>query len=196
MAGGAAALRSLRFARLIEDMPTSRIRSAAQGYVELEGRALPLDGQPVLAPLTQRPCVWWRYRIQKKIERGDRRNRRRSWETVNRGQSASPFILDDGTGTCEVQPDGAEIVATEATTWYGATPWPAPGPAAGGNAWLDGGGPYRYYEERLYEHERIYALGDFRSDASAAEDGLHEQHVELLAAWKRDQTTLIARFDA
>ena len=42
VAGGGAALRWVRKARTIEDMPTSRIRSAAQGYVELAGRALPL----------------------------------------------------------------------------------------------------------------------------------------------------------
>ena len=34
---------------------------------------------------------------------------------------------------------------------------------------LGGGRDYRYVEERIYEHERLYALGDFRSSAAAAE---------------------------
>jgi len=68
--GGWLAFRSLHIARLIEDTPTSRIRSAAQGYVELAGRCRPLDGTQNLAPLTQRPCVWWSYRIQQKAESG------------------------------------------------------------------------------------------------------------------------------
>ena len=59
VAGGAAALRWLKIARLIEDTPTSRIRSAAQGYVELAGNGLPLPATKNPAPLTQRPCTWW-----------------------------------------------------------------------------------------------------------------------------------------
>lgn len=43
--------RQLHRARLIEDTPTSRIRSAAQGYAELEGRAVAL-GDPLYAPLS------------------------------------------------------------------------------------------------------------------------------------------------
>ena len=80
--GGVAALRSLRIARLIEDTPTSRIRSAAQGYVELSGRGLPLQGTANLAPLTQRPCVWWRYRISRRAEDGDSNSRRQRWERI------------------------------------------------------------------------------------------------------------------
>ena len=83
--GGAAALRWLRVARLIEDTPTSRVRSAAQGYVELAGRGLPLDGTKNPAPLTQRPCVWWRYRISKKTEHGSGSGRRKAWKTVASG---------------------------------------------------------------------------------------------------------------
>ena len=68
--GGWFALRWLHVARMIEDTPTSRIRSAAQGYVELGGRCRALDGTQNLAPLTQRPCVWWRCRIQQTVESG------------------------------------------------------------------------------------------------------------------------------
>lgn len=197
VAGGAAALRWIRKARLIEDTPTSRIRSAAQGYVELAGRALPLADTQNLAPLTQRPCVWWRYRISKKVESGSGKNRRQRWQTVASGRSSLPFLLDDGTGQCIVKPDGAEIVTTEATTWYGATPWPT-SPPGGTNAaaWLmSSGRDYRYAEERIYEHERVHALGDFRSSASTAERDLQAEQAALLAEWKQDQPGLVQRFD-
>jgi hypothetical protein len=197
IAGGAAALRWIRIARLIEDTPTSRIRSAAQGYVELGGRALPLDGTHNPAPLTQRPCVWWRYRISKKVEHGTGKSRRQSWQTVSSGTSAVPFLLDDDTGRCLVKPDGAEIVTTESTTWYGDTPWPAAAPGASAKPWLiSGGRNYRYVEERIYEHERLYALGDFVSTASNAERDLQAAQAALLAEWKQDQPALLGRFDA
>jgi hypothetical protein len=198
LAGGIAAMRSIRIARLIEDTPTSRVRSAAQGYVELAGRALPLPDTQNLAPLTQRPCVWWRYRISRKVEGGGGRNRRQRWRTVASGRSSVPFLLDDGTGTCIVKPDGAEIVTTETTTWYGDSPWPAPGGPGGRDAaaWLmSSGRDYRYVEERIYEHEQVYALGDFRSSASNAEQDLQSEQAALLSEWKQDQTALLGRFD-
>jgi hypothetical protein len=196
VAGGVAALRSLKLARLIEDTPTSRIRSAAQGYVELEGRVSPLAGAQNVAPLTQRPCVWWRYRIAKKVESGSTKHRRGSWQTVASGRSSVPFVLDDGTGECIVKTDGAEIIVTESTTWYGSTPWPTSAPGADSRAWLGGGRDYRYHEERIYEHERVYALGDFRSTRSDAESDLQAQQATLLSEWKQDQPALLERFDA
>jgi hypothetical protein len=198
VAGGAAALRWIRIARLIEDTPTSRVRSAAQGYVELSGRALPLPDTRNLAPLTQRPCVWWRYRISKKVESGSGKHRRQRWQTVASGRSSVPFLLDDETGTCIVKPDGAEIVTTETTTWYGSTPWPAEGGPGGRNAaaWLlSGGRDYRYVEERIYEHEKVYALGEFRSSAANAEHDLQAEQAALLSEWKQDQPALLRRFD-
>ena len=195
--GGVAAMRSLRFARLIEDTPTSRVRSAAQGYVELDGRAAPLPGTSNLAPLTQRPCVWWSYRVAKKVESGSAKHRRQSWQTVASGRSSIPFVLDDGTGQCIVKPEGAEIVVTESTTWYGDTPWPTSTAGKGGaNAWLSSSRDYRYHEERIYEHERVYALGDFRSSRADAEGDLQAQQAALLSEWKQDQASLLERFDA
>jgi hypothetical protein len=198
VAGAVAALRSVRRARLIEDTPTSRIRSAAQGYVEIEGRAAPLPGTTNLAPLTQRPSVWWRYRISKKVDRGSGKHRRQSWQTVSSAHSPIPFVLDDGTGECIVKPEGAEIVVTEVTTWYGDTPWPTSAPGRTATGWYMGSREYRYVEERIYEHERVYALGEFRSsraDTDAVAD-LAAMQATLLIEWKQDQAALLERFDA
>ena len=73
-----------------------------------------------------------------------------------------PFLLDDESGQCIVKPEGAEIVAGESLTWYGDTPWPTIVP--GRTPLFAGGRDYRYFEERIYEHERLYALGDFTLD--------------------------------
>jgi E3 Ubiquitin ligase len=191
--GGAAALRSFKIARLLEDTPTSRIRSAAQGYVELTGNGLAMAGTQNVAPLTQRPCVWWRYTISKRNEGGSGKTSRNRWTTVASGTSSIPFLLDDGTGQCIVQPDGAEVIPTESTTWFGGTPWPTMGPAK--TFRLTGGRDYRYTEDRIYEHERLYALGDFRSTASAAEPDHQAAVTGLLAMWKQDQPALLRRFD-
>jgi hypothetical protein len=193
LGGGWFAFRWLHVARLIEDTPTSRVRSAAQGYVELSGRAAPLVGSPEPAPLTRRPCVWWRYRIQEKVESGPGGKRRQSWRTINSGCSEVPFLLDDGTGECVVQPMGAEVVTAESTTWYGSTPWPTQGPGEGLLRFR--GNRYRYFEERIYEHEQIYLLGQFRSHSSTGSSDREADIRALLSDWKRDQAKLAERFD-
>ena len=192
--GGRLAFRWLHIARLIEDTPTSRIRSAAQGYTELSGRSVPLEGEPERAPLTGRPCVWWHYRIQKKTESYSRGRKKVSWSTIQAARSAKPFMLDDETGRCLVQPDGAEILTGESTTWYGHAPWPAESPVS--SAWrASKGRNYRYFEERIYEHEQVYVLGQFRSYTGATLGKVEDEVRAVLAEWKSDQQGLQQRFD-
>ena len=78
--GGWWALRRMVQARYLLDTPTSKIRSAAQGYVELYGV---LQGReaPVLAPLSNTPCLWWRF----KIEEYSSSDKRSSWRVVESG---------------------------------------------------------------------------------------------------------------
>jgi len=191
--GGWFAFRWLHIARMIEDTPTSRVRSAAQGYVEVAGRCRPLDGVSNLAPLTHRPCVWWHFRIQKRTSSGPPGKRRTSWRTVNSGRSEQPFLLDDGTGECIVQPGGAEVLTAERTTWYGDAPWPTQAPGLGNRL---GGAGYRYFEERIYEHEQVYALGQFRTHSAAGQRDLTAEVGALLGEWKQDAAALAARFDS
>ncbi len=118
----------------------------------------------------------------------------RSWQTVASGTSALPFQLDDGTGQCIVKPDGAEVVATESTTWYGNTPWPTAGPGQALSRFEER--DYRYIEERIYEHELVYALGGFRSTSAAPENDSQAAAAALLSEWKLDQPALLQRFDS
>jgi hypothetical protein len=57
---------SLRRALAIGDTPTSRIGSAAQGYVELVGRGRNHPNFPVVSKLTQLPCLWYRYIVEQR----------------------------------------------------------------------------------------------------------------------------------
>ena len=184
--------RRWRLARLIDDTPTSRVRSAAQGYVELSGRARLTVGTNVLSPLSRRPCVWWRFRIERKCRSG----KNTQWETVNQGISELPFLLVDETGECLVKPQGAEVYPGDRAVWYGAMPWPAGPPDAsgffGGRLMAD----YRYTEHRIYEHERIDVIGAFRSVGGIAGVDREAAVAELLRQWKQDQPSLLAGFDA
>jgi hypothetical protein len=62
--GGWWCLRRLTQARHLLDTPTSKIRSAAQGYAEFYGVLQPQPDSLIVAPLSGKPCVWWRFKIE------------------------------------------------------------------------------------------------------------------------------------
>jgi E3 ubiquitin ligase len=183
--------------RVIEDTPTSRIRSAAQGYVELSGRGVLPPNSANKGPLTGIPCAWWRYKIEERGYAG----RSRSWSTIQSDTSAIPFLLDDGTGQCLIDPRGAEVFPSARDTWYGASEWPEmhiPN-GTGVFGWLVDTfvtDKYRYTEHRLPLHEHVCALGAFRSVGGVGAEDPDAAVSDLLREWKHDQTALLARFDS
>lgn len=183
--------RGLHRARIVEDMPTARLRSAHQGYVELEGEGRLLDGPPIVGPLTGTHCLWYRYCIEHREKSGD--NRGAHWNTLQSGVSDGLFLIDDGTGRCIVDPDGAEVVPGARDVWYGHHEFPRGGPPRGTSWFRLGGGDYRYTEERLMPGS-VYALGWFNTLRNAPGDVNREVAV-LLRDWKGDRPALLARFD-
>ncbi len=186
------ALIMLDRARHIEDIPTSRIRSAAQGYVELEGIARP-DQPSLRAPLTGEPCLWYSFRV----ERYSRSGKSHVWRLVRSGRSDTSFYLDDETGRCHIHPEGADVRPRSRQVWYGHTDRPM-GPAGGsGSGVLFSSGRYRYTEERIHAEDYLYALGLFQSLAPASPDEqTADRMLHLLKTWKSDHQKLLARFDA
>lgn len=189
--GFARGFRWWRWARLIEDTPTSRVRSAAQGYVELVGIGRAMPGAPVIAPLSRRPCTWWRYTVERRTRDGKGRNR---WRVVSRGSSDALFLLEDGTGRCIVDPEGAEVLPQTTDTWYGSTPLPEAGPPIH-RGFRGFGNDFRYRESRLHDGDPLYAIGWFRTEGSVPPGPIHDEVGALLRHWKKDQGALLERFD-
>jgi len=155
----------VKAARNIEDSPTSKIRSAAQGYVELKGTPKPFPNYPTIGKLTQKPCAWYRYTVEifQTIRTPSQTN---GWHLLDQGISQALFLLDDGTGQCVIQPWGAEIMPTQ-ISWRGHTRIPSP-PSTSFLRWFfwDSWGSYRYTEYRLEFGMPIYASGMFRTLSS------------------------------
>ena len=170
--------------RLMENMPTSRLRSAAQGYVELEGVARLMPGDAIIAPLTRTSCCWWRFKVEE--ERGSGKNRR--WVTVDSGLSDDSFELDDRTGKCVIDPVGATVIPSRRRVWYGASRTPSVSPELG-RGWLRRVfSKYRYTEELLDRDHPLYALGTFRTHTGAPETFDEQLDLkELLDKWKHDK---------
>lgn len=192
--------RNLRRARLIEDTPTSRVRSAAQGYVELEGLAELLPGPPVHSPLTGARCTWYSIRVEERerVRVGGRRRSR--WRTLRSETSEALFLLVDETGRCVIDPDGAEVRPALRRRWHGSGPQPD-GPPPVRRGWLGdlllAGGRYRYTELLLRPGDALYALGRFRSLGTGSErPPLAEATAARLGEWKRHPERHLRPFDA
>jgi hypothetical protein len=184
--------------RLIEDTPTAKIRSAPQGYVELEGLGKLMDGPPIIAKLSGLPCVWFRYKIEEYTATGKDNEHR--WETIDKGESTETFWLQDETGRVVIDPEGAEVTPRHKDSWRSSS-------SLGGitrrranvTNFLSshtGHGNYRLTEERINPGESLYALGLLKSVSSYTSMPTVDEDVrELLKDWKKDQPILLQRFD-
>lgn len=89
--------------RLMQNTPPSKVEAVALGLAELCGRAVP--NEPMTSPIEQRPCVYWRYKVEEWRSRG----KSSSWVTIDKGECRVPFYLEDETGKIMVVPDKATI---------------------------------------------------------------------------------------
>ena len=135
-------------------------RSAAQGYVEIDGKAALLEGPTIVAPLTGKPCAWYSYKIE---EHRQGKNSRRA--THESGLSDELFLLVDETGQCIIDPEGASVTPSVKDVWYGSTSRPSKGPTSGRS--LLSNGRYRYTEKRLNTGDSLYAIGLFSTVGGA-----------------------------
>jgi hypothetical protein len=156
--------------RAISGTPTSRIGSAAQGYAELIGHGQAYDGIPILSRYSNLPCLWCRYQLER------RRSDNKGWVTEEYGENSAPFIVDDGTGKCVVDPTGAEVISKHKDSWTN--------------------GDYRYTEWKLIDIDFIYALGEFKTVGGSNTSITHDELVkQVLSEWKMDNENLMRRFD-
>jgi hypothetical protein len=89
--------------RLILNTPTSKVRSASLGLVELNGLA---SGPNTLyAPITGLPCYYYRTVAWQLKSSSNRKN----WTKVADETMQLPFYLDDNSGRVLIDPSGAEM---------------------------------------------------------------------------------------
>ncbi len=158
---------ALRRARTISNIATSRIASAARGYVELQGRTNTTD--LIYSPLSNSPCIWYRYAIYERDSDND-------WKEVEGGTSSATFDLHDGSGVCTIDPDHAEVMGVPETSRVS--------------------GDTKHVEHLLHGGRNLYALGEFVTVGGANSAlSLREDVNALLTSWKQNPAELQRRFD-
>ena len=95
----------LKQKRLIENIPTYKIRSLAMGLVEVYGKVVSWQGTMLKSPMTNRDCVYYKYTIEEYRKSGKHSH----WVTIKKDVGSLHFNLQDETGKVLVNPKGAKI---------------------------------------------------------------------------------------
>ena len=86
----------------IKNTPTSKVRSAAVGLVELFGKAR--FKKEMHSPFAKKKCAYWRI-----VAQYYRSGKHGGWRNMHRADSSTPFYLQDDTGRMLVDPRGAQV---------------------------------------------------------------------------------------
>jgi hypothetical protein len=158
--------------RLIENIPTSKVRSLAMGLVEVKGSARPKA--LLKSPVTMTQCVYYRYKIEKYVRSGKSSH----WSVVDQGASTNYFYVEDETGKILADPVDADVHIGRDYQWTGIKP---------GTGWgIFGGDKMRYSEWWIIEGEPVYVIGTVNRWKDARDDRRFKI-AERLRAIKGDQ---------
>lgn len=182
---------NLKYKRMVENTPTSKVRSMAMGFGEVEGRARQYYDLKTTYSRTR--CVYFRCRFYRR-ERGymasrwslfrTRGSHREQWRLERETASGRlPFYLEDKTGRVLVRPKGAIFLVSRATQQFSG--------AMGMNAeLLLRDDRTRIREDLIPEGARVYVLGKARPEKT--EDTVSERIRKELGKLKQDRTRLMA----
>ena len=159
----------------ITEAPISTIAAAAQGYVELFGKASTVI--PLKTPYQDIPCVWFRASVYANRDIDDEGVADLfNIVPLEYSQSKVMFTLDDGTAQCVVDPVGAEVVYFEARTWRK--------------------NDHRYVEEYLPIGKPIYVIGNLDTRKELLDEATLNRDVGAkLKDWKTRPQQLLNRYN-
>ena len=166
--------------RLIQNMPTSTVRSIAMGLVELKGKAVAAK-ETLTAPFSAKKCFryWWIVE-----ERREDKDGHEYWRTISSGSEGVPFYLQDATGKVLISAEQAELdmpSTFQAGSGIGREPPPVV------KQWLEKKGikwsgwifnkPLRYRESAIEAGSQLYIMGDATTNPDAKESTDHTQSI-------------------
>ncbi len=156
--------RSFRKKRLIQNIPTSEIRSLALGLIEVIGKAIPI--YPLRSPYGKIDSVFYYYRVDQFV----RSSRSSGWHKIEEGTSNMPFYIEDKTGKVLVNPTGVEA-NLESISYFHRE------------------GDLKYTERCILPNQQIYVMGT----AKKTRDYVQEEEEEVakkVASLRKDETKI------
>ena len=115
--------RTMKRKKLMESLPTSKIRSLAVGISEIHGKVVPGKSGTIKSPFTAQDCVCSRI----VIEESSRFSKYRHWHVVKKLVWGENFYLQDDTGKVLIDLNDAELdipISFEFYSGWGTSPPP------------------------------------------------------------------------
>lgn len=161
----------MQLRNLVLGVPTSKIASAPQGYVELVGRAASAKR---FFPEAAEFYLWKRTQIATRLRASDYREFPFNlFYTVTSVEvTENPFCIEDDSGTALIVPVGAEVICSRGETEYA--------------------GDRKIIREHILDGDALYVLGHFTTTRPDVDVVTTAE--ELVNDWKMDRNQ-IKRFD-
>lgn len=188
------AFQHIRHGRLIEDTPTAKLRSAAQGYVEIQGHQNIFTQAVTCSPYSQDICTWYEVKLEQHVRSG----KNSYWHTIDHRYCQNPIYVYDGTGECIVCPDPkTKIYTSFYRSWHGFSPRATKPPKNIVMKILSWFGSYRFSERLLLPETPIYVIGmlatySLDNAAMLSKFGIYAEH---LSQWQDEQVKVISSLD-
>jgi hypothetical protein len=161
--------RHFRVKRKIEDLPTSKIGTAAQGLVEFQGQARVYGGRGFVA-LDGTPVVYSQIQVEY-YQSG----KNAGWKTKWSYAVGDRFLIEDSSGVAHVIVKGADFFLEQETTLWNEVPrdqkvlfLSSAGRNIGNPSRMDSGS-WRIVERKITEGESILVIGKFKTRAEEPE---------------------------
>jgi hypothetical protein len=155
---------------MVRNVPRSKIRSAALGLVEIEGKVA--SEKVLTTPYSKLPCVYYHCELQEYRQHySSGSGMEGQWETISTDTQRIPFWLKDETGQIPVFPADAEFEIPQKESGYLARD----SEANNDELFSTKVGDKRYNEYYLSTNENVFVLGTLaiRKDPSIPK-GIHK----------------------
>ena len=177
-------IKYLKFTNIIADLPTSKIRSASMGMVELKGTAK--RKYNLLSPCANLPCIYYRVKKYKRANNTEQSG----WKWYETKVSGNvPFFLEDDYGRVCVYPEGAEVLPLKKETYTNSG-----GFYAGGISNMVPVGQ-KWEEEIILDNSPVYVLGWAEYPLQSDKSEIKKIRLEILRKIKKDEK-LLSFYDA
>lgn len=142
-----------------QEVTAGQAAQQRRGLVRFSGLAQPGEQGELIAPVSQGPCVYWKYEVKERYRDRDSKGRSRTrTRVVDSGVSDAPFAIADDEGAVMAWPGEVEIYSIQQSA--------ADSSSVGGlslnlgGLQLGGGGTVQTNEWRIAPGTRVYAMGE------------------------------------
>lgn len=131
--------------------------------------------QLLQAGLSEQTCVWYRY---SRVTYDTESNKNVLIPEFKSGERGAPFLIDDGSGHCHIDPRDVTFHISQKLLWYEGILSPG-----------------RFSEEIVIPGDTLYAYGNFLTGNGYISPDVQREANQLVKRWDQHRPAVLRRFD-